>query len=169
MHSRPRLIMTTFFVLGLLAHVAIQPVAGFSDRAPRVLTISVVVIGLHWGTIAGALAGALGGFILALFAGEPPFAATAAMAAAGGLAGEIPTRFVLETYRAIALAAMAAVVFEIVLVSLLRGILLPNILNLLIWAAGWAALLGVLLYWLAAWLSTAPTTPRLTDDMMGKE
>jgi hypothetical protein len=41
MYERPRLIMAMVFLLGLLLTVSIQALAGFNDRAPRILAIAV--------------------------------------------------------------------------------------------------------------------------------
>jgi hypothetical protein len=85
------------------------------------------------------------------------------------LAGEIPARFVLETYRSIALSAATACLLEVLLVSLMRGVVPPHLPHLVVWTAGWAAALGMFFYWLAARLSMPPPAPRIANGDAEKE
>lgn len=164
MHERPRLLIALILLTAMVLHIAGHNWVGFSDRAPRVVTLAVAVIALRWGSVAGAFLGALCGLTLALLSGEAPFAGTAALAVAGWLAGEIPTRFVVESHRAIGLAILVASLMELVLVCLMRRIMPPGGLDAVIWMAGWAIVVGPLLYRLVARLSTPPSVPRLPRE-----
>jgi len=167
--GRIRLLVAAIFLAGFVGHLIAHQLFAFDDRAPRLLTITVAVIGLRWGSVAGGYFGALGGLLLALYAGEPPFPGTAGMAAAGWLAGGIPARFVIETYRGAALAIVTAALFELVLVSSIRGATPPNSLRVALWSAGWALVLGLLLYGLVRRWSAAPPISRLPKEILGKE
>ena len=164
MHKRPRLLVASILLVAMVVHIAAHSWVGFSYRTPRVVTLAIAVIGLRWGSVAGAFLGALSGLFLVLLTGEAPFVGTAALAAAGWVAGEIPTRFVVESYRTIGLAILAAALTELVLVCLMRGMMPPGGLNALIWMAGWAMIVGPSLYRLVVRLSTPPPVPRLPSE-----
>lgn len=148
MSKRERISIASLFFGGLILQVVFHCWFGLDFRAPRFATIAVGVIGLRWGAVWGAYLGAFGGLILALVSGEPPFAATAAMAGAGWLAGEVPSHVIVETYRAVTLIAVAAALLEFVLFSLFRGILPPGGLRPAVWATGWVVAFAPLFYWL---------------------
>jgi hypothetical protein len=164
MYEQPRTLVFLLVAAGVGLHVAIQRFVDFDWRAPRVATLVIAVIGLRWGSVVGAYVGAAVGLILACFSGEPPFGATVAMAAVGLLAGEAPEHFVIESRRAVSVALLLAAEAELLVVCVLRGILPPGGLNVLIWTAGWAVVLGPLIYWLAKRLSTPPAVPRLPAE-----
>jgi len=164
MYARPRLLILVIFVVGLILHLVVQRWFALSYRMPRILTLTAVTIGLRWGSVAGGFLGGVGGLILALFSGEPPFAGTAAMAAAGWVAGEIPSRFALESHKVIGLSVAFCSWLELALVFLMRAILPADSLNALIWVTGWSVIFGPPLYWLAVWLSTPPPTQRLPTE-----
>jgi len=160
MHERPNL-LAAFFVVGAIAlQVAVQSLAGPTYRVPRLPTLAVAAIGLRWGSVAGGFWGGAAGLLLALISGEPPFAATAALAAAGWVAGELPGRFVIESRRAVAVAVMVASVVELALVGIIRGIVPPGGLKMVVWAAGWAVVLGPPVYRALVRFSTPPPAPR---------
>ena len=131
------------------------------DGACALVTLAVAVIGLRWGSIAGAYLGALGGLVPALLTGEAPFAATAAMSLAGLIAGELPERFVIESHRAVAVAVMVVALAELIAVHLLKGLTPQGGTNAAVWAAGWAVVVGPLLHRLVVRLTTPPPAPRL--------
>jgi cell shape-determining protein MreD len=159
-----RILVAVIFLVGLVLHVVVHLWFGFSWRTPRLMTLTIAAIGLRWGSVAGGYLGALAGLILALLSGESPFAGTFALAAAGWLAGEIPSRFAIESPRAIRLAILATVLTELVVVCVARRILPPGDVNALIWAAGWAVVLGPILYKLVVRLSTPPPAQRLPTE-----
>jgi thiamine transporter ThiT len=152
--------MAAVFVAGLILHVVVHTCFGFSFRTPRLMTLTIAAISLRWGSVAGGYLGALGGLILALLSGESPFAGTASLAMAGWLAGELPSHFALESIRAIRLAVMATVLTELLVVCLIRWNVPPDPTNALIWASGWAVVLGPILYRSVLWLSTPPPAQR---------
>jgi len=164
MRGTPRLLMAVIFLAGLVLHVIVHTSFGFSYRAPRLLSLTVAAIALRWGSVAGSYLGAFGGLILALLAGESPFAGTFALAAAGWVAGEIPSRFVVESHRAVGLAILASVLTELMIVCVVKWIVLPGGSNAVIWAAGWAVALGPFLYQLVVRLSTPPPAQRLPSE-----
>lgn len=148
MNERERSTVVLLLVGGLVLQVIFHRLFELDFRAPRFATVAVIVIGLRWGSVAGAWLGALAGVLLALASGEPPFAGTAALALVGFFAGEAPRWVVLESYRAITVAAVLGAVIEIGAISLLRGFIPPGGLRAAIWAAGWTVAFVPLLYWL---------------------
>lgn len=161
MRGRHHWLAAAIFGVGLILHVGVHACFGLSFRTPRLLTLTVAAIALRWGSVAGGYWGALGGLLLALLSGESPFAGTFALAATGWLAGEIPSRFALESRRAVALAIAAGVLTELLMVCIIRWMILPGGANALIWATGWAVVLGPFLYQMVVWLSTPPPAQRL--------
>jgi len=159
-----RILAAAIFLAGLIFHVALHAWFGFSFRTPRLMTLTVVALALRWGSVTGGYLGGLGGLILAILTGENPFAGTLAMAAAGWLAGEIPSHFAIESVRATRLAVMAGVLTELAMVCLTRWILLPGGTNALIWAAGWAVILGPVLYRIVVLASAPPPAPRMPSE-----
>jgi hypothetical protein len=159
--ERSRYVIVATLLIALILQIILHIWFPFSYRTPRLVTLAVAVIGLRWGSVAGAWLGALSGLVLALLAGEAPFAGTAALALAGLIAGEIPERFALESYRSVAVATMGVALAELAVVHLLKGFVPPGGLNAAIWTAGWAVVGGPLLYWLIGRLTTPPPEPRL--------
>ncbi len=164
LHDRPFFLMTAVFVLAMALHCVVSTILPFDFRVPRLLPLAVAVIALRWGSIAGGCWGALGGLILALLSGEPPFAAATALTVSGWIAGEIPSRFPLESSAAIGLAIAVSMLLELALVFVFRGILPAESLRAAIWTTGWAMMVGPLLYGLVVHLSTAPPGQRLPTE-----
>jgi hypothetical protein len=165
MHERPGLLIVLIFLTAMVLHVAAHALFGFSYRTPRFVTLAVVTIGLRWGSIAGGYLGALSGLLLALLSGEAPFAGTTALALAGWFAGEIPSRFVLESHRAVGLAIAASGLIELLLVCLIRWVLPPGGLNAVIWIMGWGVIVSPFFYRFIVWLSTPPPPQRLSAEL----
>jgi hypothetical protein len=161
MHDRPFSLQALIILVALMLDVSSQIWLGFSFRAPRFTALAIAVVGLRWGSIAGGYWGAGAGLILALHSGDLPFAPTAALAAAGWLAGELPGRFVFESFRSIGLAIAAVALTEVGLVCLLRWTTPPGGIVVPVWTLGWAVILGPLLYRLVVRLSTPPPPPHL--------
>lgn len=161
MHDKPTALQALMVLAALVGDVVTQHWFGFSFRAPRFTTLAIAIIGLRWGSVEGAYWGAGSGLVLALYAGELPFAATAALAASGWLAGEIRGRVVIESYRAIGLALAAPALAEWALVSLFLWMVLPGGINGALWAIGWAIVVGPLFYRLVVRLSTPPPEPSM--------
>lgn len=163
-HERPFLLQTLIVLAGLVLDVSTSLLFGFNFRAPRFTALAIAVLGLRWGSIAGGYWGAGAGLMLALYSGDRPFAPTVALAAAGWLAGELPGRVVIESYRAIGLAVAVVTLTEMTLLCLFRWLLPFGGINAPIWIIGWAVILGPSLYRFVVRISTPPPPPHLPGE-----
>jgi hypothetical protein len=164
MNDRERVAFGIILLGGIALHIIAGRYMGLDPRCPRFGVIAVAVIGLRWGSVRAAYAGAFAGFVLAMIAGEGPFAGTLALAAAGWIAGESREWFFIESVRASAVVMVLAVLTEWVLIVLMRETIPPGAGQAALWNMAWAVVFGPITDWGVGRFLTERKSARLPSE-----